>query len=594
MFAKKRIVAFTLAATMAVTLALTSCAPVPGADGSSSTTGTSSAATPDGSSAADPNAVKGAYPGTADANSVTVDVAAEPPKMNSIITSDAVSFNVIRHILFGLTTLDKEDKPIPGVAKDWTISEDGLIYTFNLNDTYKWSNGDPVTAKDFEYAFKSLIDPAFAAVYANFGFVFKNAAAFNLYAGYEMADEAGKAEIVKNNGGKVPAKVTADQVGIKVINDYTLELTLENPVAYLLDLLAFGVMMPVNQAFYEKHGEQYGTEAEKMLTNGPYKLTSWEHDNRMVLDKNTDFPGAADIKIPQIIFTMMTDANTRMNAFKAGELDLQDLDGEHAAQLNDESQPVYTFDDGSVWYLQFNTKNPLFANANMRKALTYAVNSASYVENIVLNPSIVAEQYVPLTVNGNKKKFAEESGTQYKSYDLAKAKELLELAKKETGITDIKFTLLGGDGIFAKNSLAFFQESWKTDLGITVDVDAQTFKSRLAMQEAGEFDVVMAGWSPDYNDPLTYLDMFETTNANNYGKYSNPEYDKLIADSRTEPDRDKRFDLLMKAEKILIADDMAIGPYYFRAKDYTTSDKLVGVVRTAFQDLNLNWAEIKS
>lgn len=539
MFTKKRIVSLMLAVVMSMSLILTSC-----------------------------TVAGGNYPGTADPKSVTVDVGAEPPKLNSIITSDVVSINVLRHVCDGLTMLDKNDKAIPGVAEKWDISEDKLTYTFHLRKDYKWSDGTPVTAKDFEFAFRQLIDPKVAATYSSLGFIFKNAQAFF-------------------NG-----EAAIEDVGIKAIDDYTFEVVLENPVAYILDLLAFVVFLPVNQAAYEKHGEAYATDAENMLTNGAYKVTSWSHDDKIVLDKNAEYPMAADIKIEQIIMTMMTDSNTRMNAFKAGENDMIELLAAQATSLREENQPVTTYDDGSIWYIQYNFKSPLLSNKNFRLALSYAIKSDDYVKDVVQNTSKSAKQFTPLTVNGNKKKFAEELGEILPGYDSKKAKEYLELAKKELGMDTFKLKLLGSDSDFSKSSLAYFQEMWKTELGVECEINAQPFKSRLKLMEDNEFDMVMAGWSPDYNDPLTFLDLWETTNGNNYGKYSSPEYDKLIADSRKEADRDKRFGMLMDAEKIMLA-DAAAAPYYFRAKDYTVSSKIVGDVRTAFQDLNLRWAEIK-
>ncbi|MFZ2539668.1 MAG: peptide ABC transporter substrate-binding protein [Oscillospiraceae bacterium] len=539
MFTKKRIVALVLATVMSMSMVLTSC-----------------------------TTVASKYPGTPEAGSVTVDIQQEPPKLNSILTSDVVSMNVLRHTVEGLTTLDKEDKPIPGIAKGWKISDDGLTYTFNLNDSYKWSNGDTVTAKDFEFAFESLIDPKFAATYASLGFIFKNAK--NFYDG----------------------KASIDEVGIKAVDDSTLELTLENPIAYMLDLMAFVVFLPVNQKAYDAQGDKYATDFDKMLYNGPYTMTKWVHEDQIVLTKNPNYPHAKDIKIDTIVMKMMSDSNTRMNSFKAGEIDMIELLGDQAIALNAEKQPVITYDDGSNWYVQYNLKSKTLSNQKLRQALTYSIDSEAYVRDIVKNTSKKAEQMTPLTINGNKKKFAEEIGTQFKSHDIEKAKQLLEEAKKELGVDTFKFKLLGGSTDFAKASLAYFQEMWKKELGIEIEVVAQPFKSRLKIMEDNDFDMVMAGWSPDYNDPLTFLDMFESFNPNNYGKYNSPAYDKLIADSRVETDRDKRFALLMDAEKLLLS-DMAVGPYYFKAKDYTVSGKLTGSVRTAFQDMNLRWAEVK-
>lgn len=559
MFRKKSIIALTLAAAMALSLGLTSCKPA-GTSGGGKT--------------------------------VVIDIEQEPPKMNSIITSDAVSLNVLRHVSEGLTVLDKDDKPVPGIAEKWDISEDGMTYTFHLRKDYKWSNGDPVTAKDFEYAFKGLVTPSFAAVYASLGNIFKNAQAFYESESYKAMDDAGKAAYEEKHGGNPPEDISADQIGVKATDDYTLEIVLELPTAYLLDILAFPVLLPVNQKAYEQYGEQYGTEADMMLYNGAYVISEWKHDNQLVMTKNPDYPNKDKIKIDTIKCVMMNDTNTRMNTFDSGDVDMIRINGDQARAVEAAGKTVNIYDDGSVWYIQYNMKNEQMANLNLRKALTYAIDSKTYVDTVVADKSIVADRYTPPTVNGNKKKFADEVGKQFDGYNPQEAKKYLELAKKELGVENFTFTLIGSDTDFSQKSLAFFQEMWQKELGITINVEGMPFKSRLSRMEKGEFEMVMAGWSPDYNDPLTYLDLWESTNSNNYGKYDSEKFDAAIDASRKEPDRDKRFQYLMDAEKILF-EDYPLSPYYYRANNYLVSDKVTGIIRTAFQDFNLLYADVK-
>ncbi len=508
------------------------------------------------------------YPGTTEKGTAVVNIASEPADMFSITSTDTVAGNVLIHLMDGLTILDQEDKPIAGVAKDWKISDDQLVYTFNLRNDYKWSNGEAVTANDFAFAFRSLIDPKFASEYAYFGYVFKNAVAFS----------EGKAKI--------------EDVGIKVLDDYKLELTLEQPTSYFLGMLAYKSFFPVNQKGYEAIGDKYGTDFDKIVTNGPYKLTKWEHENEIVLEKNADFPDAKDVKIDKIVMKMINDTNAAMNSFKSNQIDMIGLNGDQAKMLRDEQQPVYTYDDGSSWYFEYNLKDKVLANKKVRQALTLAVDSESFVKNVVKNSSKAATQFTPHAINGNKEKFADEIGPLFKSHDLDKAKSLMEDAKKELGVSEIEVSLLIDDGDTAAKYAAFFQESWKSELGIKVNVEAVPFKSRLERMTNKDFQIVLAGWGPDYNDPMTFLDLFETGNGNNHTGYSNPAYDELLNKARKELDKNKRFGYLMDLEKLLM-EDMPVGPYYFRARDYTTSGKLKGIVRTAFQDINLRWAEVK-
>ncbi len=540
MFTKKRIVALMLATVMSMSMVLTSCTSVAANN----------------------------YPGTTEAGAVTINIAQEPPKMFSTISTDTVSFNLLRHLNDGLTILDKNDKPISGVAKDWKVSDDGLVYTFNLKDTYNWTNGEKVTAKDFDFAFKALLDPTFAAPYAYFGYVFKN--------GQQFAE----------------GKVKWEDVGVKVLDDYKLEITLEQPTTYILDMLAFGVFLPVNQKAYEAVGDKYATDADKIVTNGAFTMESWAHESEIVLKKNPAYPSASDVKIEKIVCKMISDTNTGMNTFKSNELDMLGLNGDQLAQMKTENQPTLTYDDGSTWYFEFNLNVPTLANEKVRKAMTYGVDTESFVKNVLKNSSTVATQFTPPSINGNKKKFSEEVGPQFKSHDVEAAKKLIEEAKKELGVDKIEVSLIIDDGDTAQKHAAYFQEAWQSTLGIKVNVEAVPFKSRLARLEAKDFEICMAGWGPDYNDPMTFLEMFETGNGNNHTSYTNPEYDALLAKVRSEANRDTRFGYLMDLEKLLMK-DMPIGPYYNRVRDYTLSGKLTDVVRTAFQDFNLVNATIK-
>lgn len=549
MFAKKRILKLLVAAALSASMLLAGCTSTnaPGND----------------------SAQKSNYPGTPEAGTAVIDIQTEPADLCSFTSTDTVSGIVLIHAMDGLVILDQKDEPIPAVAKDWTISDDQLVYTFNLRDDYKWTNGEKVTAKDFEFAWKALINPEYASEYAYFGYVIKNAKAF--------AD----------------GQASMEDVGIKVIDDYTLEITLEQPTPYFLGMLAYKSFFPVNEKAYKESGDKYGTDADKIVTNGPYKIAKWDHESELVLEKNTDFPDASDIKIDKINMKMIKDSNTRMNAFKSNEIDMIGVNSEQMQMMKGEGEPVYTYDDASCWYFEYNLKDPVLSNQKVRQALTLSFNSESFVTNVVGNNSKSAEQFTPPAIKGNKKSFAEELGPQFKSHDVEKAKQLIDEAKKELGIDDITVSILIDDGDTASKHAAFVQESWKKDLGITVNVEAVPFKSRLDRMTNKDFQIVLAGWGPDYNDPMTFLDMFETGNGNNHTGYSSAEYDKLLESARAELDRDKRFGYLMDMEKLLMQ-DMPIGPYYFRSRDYIVSGKVSGIVRTAFQDTNLRWASLNS
>ena len=511
---------------------------------------------------------RSAYPGTAGENEITVNIASEPPDMFSVTMTDTVSFSVLRHIIDNLMMLDENDQPIPGVAKDYKVSDDGLVYTFNLREDMKWSNGEPVTAHDFVFAWTSLLDPAFASDYSYFGYVFKNGEKFNL------------------------GEVGADQLGFKALGDYQLEVTLENPTSYFLSQLAFGVFAPVNEKAYKEFGEAYGTDADKMVTNGPFKMTAWEHESKIVLEKNADYPDAKNIHLDKITMVMINDTNATLNAFRAGEVDMIGVNGDQGKTLRAEGYPVNTYDDGSSWYLEFNLADPYLKNNNLRKALTYAIDKQAFVSAIIKNESKPASSFTAPVVNGLEKKFNEEVGAIIPVFDKEKATELYNTALSELGVSSVEITMLCDDGDTAVKYASFVQEQLKTNLGIEIKVEPMPFKSRLERMSNKDFSLVFAGWGPDYNDPMTFLDMFETGGGNNHSSYSSAKYDELLDKVRVELDAKKRFGYLVELEKLLL-EDLPIGPVYWRSREYVYSGKIEsGVIRTAFQDMNYRFVKL--
>lgn len=511
---------------------------------------------------------RSAYPGTAEANAITVNIATEPPDMFSVTMTDTVSFTVLRHIIDNLMMLDENDKAIPGVAKDYKVSDDGTVYTFNLRKDMKWTNGEPVTANDFVFAWKSLLTPEFASDYAYFGYVFKNGEAYN-------------------NG-----EVGAEELGFKALDDYTLEVTLENPTSYFLSMLAFGVFAPVNEKAYNEYGEAYGTDADKMAYNGPFKMTTWNHEDKIILEKNPDYPDAKNINLDKITMVMINDSNTTLNSFKAGDVDIIGVTGDQAKMLRDENYPVNGYDDGSVFYLEYNTTDPYLQNKTLRKALTYAIDKQAFVDAIIKNVSKPATSFTAPVINGLNKKFYEEVGELVPAFNKDEAKKLYDKALEELDVDKIELSMICDDGDTAIKYASFIQEQLRANLGLEIKVESMPFKSRLERMSNKDFSMVFAGWGPDYNDPMTFLDMFETGNGNNHTSYSSAEYDELLDKVRVELDAKKRFGYLVDLEKLLM-EDLPIGPVYWRTREYVYSGKIAsGIIRTAFQDMNYRFVKL--
>lgn len=573
MFAKKRI-AMAVATVLSLSMLLSACAPKENA-------GTTSSAGSDAgnSSAAEPSVNAAAYPGTADPNSVTINMGAEPPELNSILTTDATAISVMRDTMQGLTVLDQSNIPVPGIAEKWTISDDSLVYTFNLRKDAKWNNGDPVTANDFYFAISQHFTAENAAPYAS------------TWAAYIKGAEA-----------YLNGKGTLEDVGMKVIDDYTIEFTLARPCTYFLSICAFASFLPVNQKFYETVGAaSYGKDADKILTNGPYKIESWAHEDNMVLTKDTNFWDSANYSQVQTInMKMISDSNAALNAFQAGEVDMIGLTGANVEILKKEGITPPQFDDGTPAYIEFNTirettEGKALAQKEVRQALTLALDVQRYLTNVAKNSNKVANTFTPNVVNGANGKYGDALGEVLKrpTGDYTAVKATFEEGLKKAGVNaaDLKLSILSDEGDSAQQMCAMFQQQWKENLGIDVTIVQKPFKGRLADQATGEFDMCVALWGPDYSDAMTYLDMFITGAGNNHTGWSNKTYDELIDKAYNEADAVVREGYLMEAEKLLL-DEMPVGPIYHRVRDYICSAKLGGVVRTAFQEISMRWCTI--
>lgn len=561
---KRRLIASVLVAAMSVSM-LAGCSVK---EGDTTATGGGNATT----------AAGGETGGAVSTNpkEIVVDIQQEPPELNPILNTSTGGGNVLRHIVEGLVTLDQSDEPVPGAAESWDISDDKLTYTFHIREDAKWTNGDPVTAHDFVFSWNTLFTPATGAQYSS-----------------TWAPMIVGAEDVLNSTDDASLAAALENVGYKAIDDKTLEVKLTNPYPYFLSVLAFYSFAPLNEKAYTEIGhDNYGKEYDAMLTNGPFKMVSWTHEDEIILEKDPGYYGSADIKLDRIVMKMLKDSNARMNSFKAGELDMFILTGDQLAQLSQEGAKISSYDDGSIWYFEFQTTQKGLNNPKVRRALTLAVDAQSFIDNVVKNNSVPAVAYTPASVNSGK--FAEKVGTVInRSTDYSEAKALLEEGLSEEGMTiaDLKLDLIADDTDSAAKYCAFFQEQWKTNLGVDVTISQMPYKARLDRMHNKDFSIVHAGWGPDYNDPMTYLDIWLTGGGNNHTAWSNAEYDKLISDAVTEADFDKRTEILIQAEKILL-DEMPVGPLWNRKQDYVCSERLNGVSRTAFSDLNLRWADV--
>lgn len=498
----------------------------------------------------------------------TIDLRTEPAEMNSVLTTDVPSSDLLRMTMSGLYYLDENDQPVADLAENTQVSEDGRTYTMTLRQDAKWTNGEPVTAHDFVFSFQLMCNKETASAYA---FIMTD----NLQNGTEVYD----------------GTMDPSELGVKALDDYTLEVTFKNPIPYAEHLLAFSSYYPINQKAYEEIGaDNYGNDMDSLVTNGAYKITEWVHNDHVTLTANEDFYDPDRCAVKNLKFVMLNDTNARMNAFQAGQVDCVNLTGDQIAQAEQLGITVKNYVDNGNWYFQFNTQHTDvgLGNANIRRALGMAIDVQSLCDNILKDGSVPATGLVPTTIAGaNGQKYREAAGD-FVGYDPEAAKAAFEQGLQETGLTaeDVKLSLLCDDSDASQKVAQFFQAQWSENLGINVEITPQQFKSRLDSMDSGDFDIVFAGWAPDYNDAMTYLDMFMKENGNNYGKYDNPEYDSLLTQAMTEQDAAKRQELLAQAEELVTSTDAAVYPVYFSSCSYAVSDKVENMTRTGFQEFD--------
>ncbi|WP_018765351.1 peptide ABC transporter substrate-binding protein [Bacillus sp. 105MF] len=501
----------------------------------------------------------------------------EIPTMDTSKSTDTLGSQILGNTMEGLYRLDKDNKPIPAAAESSTKSEDGKKYTFKLRKDAKWSNGDPVTAKDFVFAWQRLLDPKTAAEYSFIAYYIKNAEAIN----------KGKAEV--------------STLGAKAIDDYTLEVELESAVPYFLNLTAFPSYYPLNEKFVKEKGDKFGLESDTVVYNGPFVLTDWKHEEGWKLKKNDNYWDKKSVKLDEVNYSVVKDMATRVNLYDSGQIDFTLLSGEFVDKYRNKKDEFGTYSEPSTFYLRLNEKRggqdtPL-KSKKLREAIALSINKKD-LANVILNDgSKPADYLVPKGLaNGPDGKDFQEAFKNGLKNDPKKAAAAWEEAKKELGKDQVTLEFLNYDTSNAKKVGEYVKDQIEKNLkGVTVNIKMQPFKQKLKLESEQDYDFSYAGWNPDYADPMTYLDMFESTNSQNQMSYSNPKYDEIIKKGKTElmADAKKRWEELGKAEKLLLEEDVALVPLFQSAKSYVMKPNVKGVVKHNISpEYSFKWAYV--
>lgn len=489
-------------------------------------------------------------------NAITIALREEPPQLDSTRSTDASSNVVFGHTMEGLLAYDNDNNLIPGMAVRWELREDGA--TFWLREDARWSDGEPVTANDFVFAWRRVVDPATASEYAFILYPVKNAEAIN--------------------NGQLPIQT----LGVRAESDRVLQVQFERPTPYFEKLAAFPTYYPVREDFFNSTNGRYGSDADTLLYNGPYMITEWVHSSSMRWVKNPYYWNDQKGFIDTINVGYITgDVNARLNLFKDNQIAETHLVAPMLVNAMEQRWHIDRFMEGTVFFIEFNHRDErITRNFHFRKAMQLAQDPAELVYKALKEPSYLpADSLFPEFIHGVHDRFKVEYPPPRHVMNLARAREHLEIARQELGLKEFPpIMMLTGDTPVAMLQAEYFQALYKKNLGLDVRIDAQIFKQRLAKMTSGDFDIVLAGWGPDYDDALTFGDLFASWNLNNRGRYSNPEVDRLVRIGQASLDPKERMDAFGQIQQILY-DDAVIIPNYERGYSFVVNPELKGFKR---------------
>jgi|TARA_B100002003_G_C14155337_1_gene556136 oligopeptide transport system substrate-binding protein len=502
--------------------------------------------------------------------SITIAFTQEPPNLNSIRMTDLLSYFVIGHVNEGLLRYDKKGRLAPGVAESWEVSDTKI--SFRLRRNARWSDGTPVTAHDFEFAWKQVNDPQVAAPFAAIMHPLKNA------------------EKIQN------AELPVEELGVSAVDDFTLEVTLERPCGYCISLMTHATFFPVKEGFYQSRKQQYGAEFDQLLYNGPFMMTGWIHGSSMALVKNPHYWNASTIHLNEINVGYITEDNrTRLNLFRDGSIALARLDAETVRDAMNQGLRLRTFVTGGVAYVWFNHRpGHITGHRKIRKAMQLSFDTDLFVNKVIAVPGYKpAHTFFPSWLNGIDGKFSSEYPPPIIQPDSKQALRLIQEVKKEMRLESLpEMTLLTVASPTGVKIGEYFQGLLGQSLGIKVKIDQQTFKQYLEKARAGQFDLVLSSWFPDFDDIVTYADLLASWNPNNRGSYVNAEYDRWFRVLQGSTDRRERMDAAAELQKIIL-DDVPLLPTAETGSAYLQHPKLKGVVRRALgQDPDYTHARV--
>ena len=500
----------------------------------------------------------------------------DPETMDPTLNNSSGAGTMILNAFEGLMVLDEHDQPVEGTAESMEVSEDGLVYTFKIREDAKWSDGEAVTADNFKYSWLRALNKETAAEYAYQLFYIKNAEKFY-------------------NG-----EATAEEVGINVIDEKTLEVTLETPTAYFPQLLAFTTYVPLREDIVSANPEGWATNPETYVSNGPFKLVQWDMKDQLVFEKNENYWDKDSVKLESLTFKLVTDDTTAYSELKAGNFDMVNSVPTNEIEPGIEEGLVHVNPKLGNYYFAINVGKQdtlsedvkeVLNNKLVRQALNLAIDRQEIIDNVGKAEQIPAYSFVPQGItdeNGNDFASKEYYDPSDMEGNIAKAKELLKEAGYENGNGIPTIELMYNSEGAHKDICQIIQQNWE-EIGVNVELTNQEWAVFLNTRQQGDYQIARHGWIGDYIDPMTFLDLWVTGGGNNDCGFSNARYDELIAAAKVETDSAKRLEMLREAEDILM-DEMPILPIYYYTTVTAANENVKGVRISTLGKISFKYA----
>lgn len=494
-------------------------------------------------------------------------------KTNGVI--DGLSATIMMNIMEGLYRKDPDQNIIPGIAKEHDVSEDGKTYTFHLRNDAKWSNGTPVTAHDFVFAWHRALHPDTLSPHS-----------------YELDNIVNAVEI-QDKENELYGKVNA--LGVKALDDFTLEVKLKNSIPYFLDTLNNIVFYPQNEEFVTSQGDDYALEPENLIYNGPFLLDSWKHEEGWVLKKNPTYWDSQNVKLENINYKVVKDVSTGVNLYDSGSVDVTNLSSEFVDLFHDH-QDLHSSLKREMYFIRFNLENKYLSNANIRKAIDMGWDKKEAAEKILKNGSIPAYYLIPedLALAPDGKDFRSKYGN-FNAEGSEKAKAYWQKGLDELGVDKVELEFLSYDDGQRKSVAEYIKNQLEKNLpGLTVRINQQPNKQKLELEGKQEYDMTHSGWRSDIADPTDFMSIHLSDGPYNWQSYQSADYDRLVKKAQVDfSDIDQRFADLQEAEKILIEKDIVISPMYQASDAYLVKPYVKGLVANPNSTYSYKWTYIE-